>query len=342
MRVHATVDPVLLMCPPEHYRIREPHPSAGHANDQSHEGFRVYQRDPAGFLNRSMKKWEALRTILERELGATIRTTDPVPGLDDQVFAADASISLVRRDEEGGAVSLLSRFTYDERQPEAEIHAAHLRAFDPARDIRTADFNIEGCGDNVYDALRDVFWSGCTRSPARARAGEGRSDARAHAQLAEFTGVEVIGLEVRRPFFHLDTTVAVLPHGHVLCGADGLTPAARSTLISRAFEPFGLDPDEYLINVSREDAERYACNVVTRDDVVVLPTVSDELLTALASKGYRPIPTDLTEFIHSGGGPHCLVNQINEPRKHGTDRAGDGRGAERAAASGSRNASRTP
>jgi len=312
----STPDPVFLMCPPERFTIPEPPPGAGHANEMCVEGRRVFAQDPAGFRKRASDKWERLRATLERELGAEIITLEPREGLDDQVFAADASISLCWTDEHGeqAGAALLSRFTYEERQPEAELHAAAIEAFDPTREIKRAGFNIEGCGDNVYDPKRDLFWSGCTRSPDRATAGAGRSDPRAHAQLAELTGVEVVSLEVRKPFFHLDTAVAVLPFGHILCCKDGLAPHAYETLKERAFEPFGLDAESHLIEVTKEDAARYACNVVARGTLVVLPQVSDDLLDTLRDRGYEPLPHDLTEFIHSGGGPHCLVNQLNERR----------------------------
>ncbi len=303
--------PVYLMCPPEHYAI-DAHQTAGPANDMSIEGARVYASDPAAFRERAMRKWERFRAVLEKELGASIIELRAGDGLSDQVFAADGSISLTRAD--GSSAALLSRFTYEERQAEVAAHAEALRAFDPSRELHEAAFNIEGCGDNVYDPCRDVFWSGCTPAPTRAEAGCGRSDARAHAQLEQLTGAEVVGLEVRRPFFHLDTAVAILPGGHVMCCADGLSGAAFETLRARAFEPFGFTEDEHLIRVTRADAERYACNIVTRGDRVVLPNVSDELLDRLRACGYEPITVDLVEFILSGGGPHCLTNRVNERR----------------------------
>jgi N-dimethylarginine dimethylaminohydrolase len=311
-----TQEPVFLMCPPEHFRIPEPTPGAGFANEMSVEGYRVYTRDPEGFRARAMKNWLRYREILERELGADVRLLEAREELPDQVFTADPSISLTWTGEDvrEQSVALLSRFTYEERQSEADLHATALRDFDPSREIRFAEFNIEGCGDNVYDPKRDLFWSGCTASPGRDHAGDGRSDARAHAQLAALTGVRVESLEVRKPFFHLDTTVAVLPFGHILCCREGLAEHAYRKLRELAFEPFGLDPEEYLIEVSLEDAARYACNIVARGRLIVMPEVSDDLLERIRRSGYEPITTDFTEFIHSGGGPHCLVNQLNERR----------------------------
>ncbi len=298
------------MCPPEHYAIL-PDPEAGHANDLSVAGERAYRKDPAGFRIRAMRKWTTFRQILERELGATIIEIEPEPGLTEQVFAADASLSLVLKDS---SAALMSRFTYSERQAEVEAHKRALLAFDPDRILHYADHPIEGCGDNVYDPYRDLFWSGCTDSPSRQTAGSGRSDARAHTQLAQITGVEVIGLNIQRPFFHLDTALAVLPSGHIMCCRDGLSNAAYQQLIQRAFAPFGLGPHVYLIEVSDEDASRYACNIIAHENHLVLPPVSDALVTKLKQRGYEPITTNLDEFILAGGGPHCLTNQINERR----------------------------
>lgn len=302
--------PIFLMCPPEHFAIG-PRPGGGYANDMSVEGARVYSRDPVGFRAQAMRQWESFRDILVRELGAEIIEIAPAAGLADQVFAADASISLV---DGGDARALLSRFTYSERQAEVEAQREALCAFDPQRTFTAALHNIEGCGDNVYDALRDVFWSGCTPKPTSELAQCGRSDARAHSELAESMGVEVVSLEVRRPFFHLDTAVAVLPLGHVMCCRDGLSGDAFERLCERAFDAFDLPRAEYLIEVSREDAALYACNVVARGERVVLPPVSEALNETIRRKGYEPIPADLSRFILSGGGPHCLTNRINEAR----------------------------
>jgi len=304
--------PVFLMCPPEHFAIDAP-PTSGAANDMMIEGARVYAADPAGFRRAATRKWENLRGVLERELGAEIIELEAQEGLSDQVFSADASISLMMDD--GTSVAFLSRFTYEERQAEVALHAEALRAYDPKRELREASYNIEGCGDNVYDPVRDLFWSGFTPTPARSAAGCGRSDVRAHRELEQATGVDVVDLQVRRPFFHLDTAVAILPRGHVMCCAEGISDASLEILKERAFEPYGLSVEEHLIPVTRVDADRYACNVVTHEDRVVLPEVSDELLETMRAKGYEPITVDLKEFILSGGGPHCLTNLVNERRE---------------------------
>ena len=119
--------PVFLMCPPEHYAI-DSYPTIGVANDMSIEGARVYSADPAGFRRLAMRKWEAFREVLVRELGAEIIEIEAQEDLCDQVFSADASISLTM--EDGASVALLSRFTYDERQREVELHAEY-RAMGP-------------------------------------------------------------------------------------------------------------------------------------------------------------------------------------------------------------------
>ena len=218
--------PVFLMCPPEHFAIDAPSAS-GAANDMMIEGAKIYAADPAGFRRAAMRKWESLRAALERELGAEIIELEAKQGLSDQVFSADASISLTMDD--GASVAFLSRFTYEERQEEVALHAEALRAFDPSRALREASFNIEGCGDNVYDPVRDLFWSGYTPTPARNAAGCGRSDVRAHRELEEATGVEVVDLQVRRPFFHLDTAVAILsPRARDVLRGGNLRRGARN------------------------------------------------------------------------------------------------------------------
>ena len=315
-------DQVLLMCPPEGYAIPAPNPTAGHANDFAIEGYREYQKSPKRFRDEAKKQWNALRHIFN-SLGVATIEFDPKEGQPDLVFTADPSLSF--QNKEGRLVTIFSRFSNEERQIEVLSHSEFFEKETPDRPLIASHYRIEGTGDNVYDPYRDLFWSGYTQSAGRQNAASGRSDQRAHMALQQMTGVDVVSLAVKRPFFHIDTSLGPLSNGHIVAYRGGMQPLAYQKMLTNAFDRFGLDRKDYLIEVSEEDAARYACNLRCVGNTVVMPNVSPDLQDRIRDKGYRVITTDLRQFIYSGGSVHCLTNNINEKRVVGGFAAQTGR-----------------
>ena len=93
-----------------------------------------------------------------------------------------------------------------------------------------------------------------------------------------------------------------------------MSEEAFEKMQQNAFDRFGLDRAEYLIEVSKEDAAAYACNGRCVNDTVVMPECSEELQEKLRTHGYDVITTDMSQFIHTGGAIHCVTNNINETR----------------------------
>ncbi|PCI00816.1 MAG: hypothetical protein COB76_02645, partial [Alphaproteobacteria bacterium] len=145
----------------------------------------------------------------------------------------------------------------------------------------------------------------------------GRSDIRAHKGLEAVTGVPVVSMAVKEPFFHIDTCMTPLTNGHIIAYKDGMKPEAFENLMQEGFKRYGMDPEEYLILVSKEDAENYACNLVCVGNNIIMPQVSDGLQDRLKSKGYEVTCLDMSVFINDGGAMHCLTNNLNEQRIKG-------------------------
>ncbi len=53
-------------------------------------------------------------------------------------------------------------------------------------------------------------------------------------------------------------------------------------------------------------AESYACNCVLVNDRVLIPAGFPQLQSALAIRGYEPLPVDMSEFRKMDGGLSCL------------------------------------
>ncbi|MDZ4235739.1 MAG: N-dimethylarginine dimethylaminohydrolase, partial [Dietzia sp.] len=139
--------------------------------------------------HRALAQWEQLRqTYLG--LGHTVELIEPISGLPDMVYAANGGTVV-----DGRAV--VARFAHAERAGESVAYAEWMsrNGYQPCE---TRHVN-EGQGD--------FLTVGSTLL-----AGHGfRTDRRAHDEVADHIGVEVVSLELVDPrFYHLDTALAVL------------------------------------------------------------------------------------------------------------------------------------
>ena len=300
------------MASPETYAIPEPNQNHGVANKRQVEGYKLYQGDTRGFVDKAIEQWIALKDIFEQH--ADVIVLPAVENCADEVFTADASLSLIVN---GTATTVISKFSNIERTPELEIHKQFFKDYDPTRIIHESPYNIEGTGDNVYDKYRDIFWSGYTENSGRANAASGRSDIRSHPILSKITNTAVYSHHTFKPYFHIDTSMGVLPRGEVLLYSKGIKNFDAKAFNERAFAQFGLSAKTHLIEVSAADAWAYACNLRVLGNTVVMPNCSEQLQDQIKRSGYNVITTDLTQFIYSGGGPHCLSNDIQEKKLEG-------------------------
>ncbi len=242
----------------------------------------------------------------------------------DLVFTADPSLSLITVSQKDALsanpleITILSNFNNRQRQDEVNENARFIESNFPERPIIRSYFRTEGTGDNVYNPFRDVFWSGYL--PTIEKNGmpcDGRSDIRTHTVLREITGVDVISMNVcgiDRGFFHVDTSMTPLSKGHILCYKDGMSEEAYHKIITQGLAAYGLPLEEYLIEVSQEDAHSYACNLRSVGDTLIMPLCSEGLQERLKKAGYKVVTTNMSHFIGNGGAMHCVTNNLNEQR----------------------------
>ncbi|MDB5364925.1 MAG: ornithine--oxo-acid transaminase [Rhodospirillales bacterium] len=236
--------------------------------------------------------WTVLRNTLE-DCGAEIDIVPPEAGLPDLVFTANAAVVL-------DGVALVARFRHAERQGE-EIPYRH--AFEKLRDqgklravrMMPDEVVLEGAGDCVWDAARNLFWVGY--GP--------RSDRAAADVVARTFGVEALPIELVDPrFYHMDTALLPLPRGEVVYVPSAFSAEGMALLTARV----GTDK---LIPVPDADAVELAANAVVLGDQVVLGSCSDEWAATLATRGYRVRRTGLAPFRLSGGSAWCLTLRLD-------------------------------
>lgn len=255
------------MCPPDYYGIEyeiNPWMSLRHPADSA--GARV--------------QWQALYDVLTTALHVRVDLLDPVPGLPDLVFTANAGLVAQQR-------FIASRFLHPERQGEQPIYEAWFRARSYAIDVVPTDTCFEGEGDALW--LGDTLFAGYRI----------RSDIRSHQLVAERLGVRVLSLElVDSRFYHLDTCFCPLDARRAL-----YYPPAFDDYGRRVIEQFVPEP----VEVDDADAVKFACNAVVVGQDVVVQAGCDALERALDRFGFVPHPVDLSEFHKAGGSAKCLV-----------------------------------
>jgi len=276
--------PLVLMCPPDFYGIE-------------YEINPWMSRSRASDADAARGQWQALFNLLS-SLGCEIRLLEPVKGLPDLVFTANAG--LIWHD-----VVFLSRFRHAARQGETPVDEAWFQQHGLTARSLPDGMNFEGAGDALF--CGDTLFGGYII----------RSDARALQWVAAEMGCRVIPLQlVDTRYYHLDTCFCPLSPTTALWHPAAFDEYGHATMRQHIPE---------LIEVAPDEAARFACNAVIVGRHVVLNTGCPQLEAQLSDRGFTPHPTPLDEFIKAGGSAKCLTLRLDgedaaqwpPPRKSG-------------------------
>jgi N-dimethylarginine dimethylaminohydrolase len=258
----------LFVCPPTHFGV----------------SYRINPwMDPALPVDRdrAADQWGRLVAAYSA-LGHEVAVAEAVPGLPDMVFTANAGIV------HGGRV-LLARFRHPERAPETDAYAGAFRAAGYT-DITPSTYVNEGQGDYLPAAGVVLGASGF------------RTDARSHDEVAAFTGLRVVGLELVDPrFYHLDTALTVLDAGLVAYWPGAFSATSRGVLGE-------LFPDAVL--ATEEDATAFGLNAWSDGRTAVLAAGAPHLTGALRERGLATVEIDTSELQRAGGSVKCCTLEV--------------------------------
>ena len=239
-----------------------------------------------GRVNKSLatQQWKHLYDTLSQK--ATIKLVQPVAGLPDMVFTANAGLVSFRQEV------IVSTFRHTERQGESQ----HFKKFfvDAGYQVKALASNtiFEGAGDALYDADGELWFGSGPRSDV--------------AAITEITGalqVKINALKLTDPrWYHLDTAFCPLNDGCVLAykkafSAEGVTEIQNKL-------------GDKVIWVSDEDANNFACNAICMDHEIILYRASEELKNTLRQSNFDVIEIDVSEFMKSGGSCKCMTLEI--------------------------------
>lgn len=228
-------------------------------------------------------QWRALRKLLAAA-GAEVKLQEPVAGLPDLVFTANAA--LIFRD-----LAIVSRFKHPQRQGESEHDRRWLEAngFDTIDPPGDAPF--EGAGDALF--VGDTLYAGYRM----------RSDAGGLQQVGRRLGVRVLPLELVSPrYYHLDTCFCPLSPEAAIWFPGAFDEYGRRVIKSHVPK---------LIAVAEAEAASFACNAVVVGSRVVSNEGCPRLHEALDAAGFKPTATPLGEFLKAGGSAKCLTLRLD-------------------------------
>ncbi len=161
------------MCPPDYYGIE-------------YEINAWMSRQRQAVHATAVEQWQQLRDKLVAA-GVEISELEPVPGLPDLVFTANAALIYHK-------LALLARFRHEVRERETSYDRRWLERDGFEVEVLPGEFCFEGAGDALF--CGDTLFAGYRL----------RSDARGHQQIGARLGVRVIPLELVNPYYyHLDT-----------------------------------------------------------------------------------------------------------------------------------------
>jgi N-dimethylarginine dimethylaminohydrolase len=270
MNVQKATGAHILMCPPDFYGIEyEINPWMS----RSRQAARPVAHD----------QWRRLVETLAG-LGAEISLLEPVAGLPDLVFTANAAMIYGRR-------AILSHFRHQQRQGEEPLferwfadHGFMVRRLPDGR-------YFEGAGDALF--CGETLVAGYRI----------RSDIHSQQIVGQMVGQRVVPVElIDGYYYHLDTCFCPLRPGEAIWFPGAFDEYGRRALAE-------IVPS--LIAVAPEEARSFACNAVVVGRHVVTNTGCPRLHADLRSRGYEPIETPLSEFVKAGGSAKCLTLRLD-------------------------------
>lgn len=257
-----------LVCPPSHYGVLY------EINPWMHKEVQV---DP----DLAREQWEDMVANLE-SAGAVTESMQPVAGLPDLVFTANAGLV-------DGRAFVLTRFRHIERRSEARHDAEWFRR--EGYEVLEIGAELGVCFEGAGDAL--PFGRGLLAGYRF------RSDFVAHAALARLLGVPVLSVELTDArFYHLDLTFCPLDARRAILAPHAWDRYGRSVVARLVPEPLVLELDEALT---------FCANSVVVNRTVVMPACPPRVGRLLEGWGFDVCVSPVGEFMKAGGGVRCLT-----------------------------------
>jgi N-dimethylarginine dimethylaminohydrolase len=267
----------VLLCPPTYFDVvdqKNPYMSGNSAVD--HE--------------KAEEQWQTLCSALE-QAGCEVKIIDPVPGLEDMVFAANQVFIGFHENVDKFIVS--SRMAHASRQREVPFYVEWFRQ----RGFQLINLNLAE-GDHL-EGHGDLLWH-----PGRSRvyAGYGfrstKSGVDKFCQAMSRMGIPVVPLQLVDPLcYHLDICLCPLNNEAVLIYPAAYAPESLATL--RRFW-------KRVHELTSEEAHKFMGNGIAVNGRYLTPYLTPHLDDIVRAENLEPIILGTSEFEKSGGSLFCM------------------------------------
>lgn len=243
---------------------------------------------------KARQQWEALRRALETA-GVQIATIDPVPGLEDMVFAANQVF--VGHHAKIGKFIVPSHMRFASRQREVAHYVEWFRARGyKVIEVDFGDEYLEGNGDLIWHPDWSRIYAG---HAFRSTVGGIRHLDEAMQKL----GIPVVALELMdERFYHLDTCFCPLNNEAVLIFPGAFAKASLDQL--RGYW-------QRVHEITEEEAAGFIANGIVANGHFLTPRVTGNLERILAQEKLKPLVVETSEYEKSGGSCFCMKNFID-------------------------------
>jgi N-dimethylarginine dimethylaminohydrolase len=267
----------VLLCPPTHFDVvdqKNPYMSAAATVDHA----------------KAEHQWRHLCTLLKQS-GCEIETIDPIPGLEDMVFAANQVF--VGCSQGAGKFIVPSRMVHASRQREVHYFVDWFRR----RGYTVIDLAL--AEDEYLEGHGDLLWH---PDGSRIYGGYGfRSTERGINKFCAAMSkrdISVVPLRlVDRFCYHLDTCLCPLNDEAVLIFPGAYAPESLAKL--RMFW-------KRVHELTAEEAHKFMGNGIAVNGRYLTPYLTPHLEDILTQEGFTPVILDTSEFEKSGGSLFCM------------------------------------
>ena len=261
-------------------------------------------------------QWGNLVELL-KSMGCEIELATPDRRFPDLCFTANAGYydtrDQTRTDEQKKTYApprlVLSYFRHPERRGEVQ----HFRKYGYISIIPDKEDDFwEGAGDVLWDAFREINWSGYGfRSSLKGITNYGATKIISEYNPqhgGEFSVINTYphALELVDPrFYHLDCTFCTLTDGEIMYYPGGFSKEALDKIEAEVLP-------KYRIEVTEEEARMFCCNAIVLGHKIIMSSVTSRLKEKLAQYSYEVIECNLSQFHKAGGSAACLVLRLLE------------------------------
>ena len=235
----------------------------------------------------ALKQWQNLVEIYQKnEIEVTILNQQE--NLPDMVFVADQGLIINNSNKK--KTLLLSNFRYSQRQGESKIYADWFEKNNFEIKTLPKEIFFEGGGELLYWNEKYFIGQGFRNSNNVA------------SYLQQNFGLDLIGLDlINDKFYHLDTCMFVLNDETIF-----YYPPAFSEDSIKIIKSLITNPIEF----EKEEVMNFAANSVLSGKKVFVQSGNHSFIKKLKDFGYEAIEIDVSEFVKSGGGIHCLTFEL--------------------------------